>query len=76
VFVVYLGILLVVLYVLSTCRLGGLLSPFAAINLVAGGVPAAAESLFAVATIAACGAVLSINSKHDAEQPMEEGEDA
>jgi hypothetical protein len=54
------------------CRVGGLLSPFAAIHLVAAGAPAAAEGVFAAACLAACGAVLVIDSKHDSGQPMEE----
>ncbi|KAF6259151.1 major facilitator superfamily domain-containing protein [Scenedesmus sp. NREL 46B-D3] len=56
----------------ACARIGGLLSPFAAINLVALGAPAAAEGVFAAACLAACAAVLVISSKHDSGQPMEE----
>jgi hypothetical protein len=54
------------------CRVGGLLSPFTAISLVALGAPAAAEGVFAAACFAACAAVLLIGSKHDSGQPMDE----
>ncbi|WIA28090.1 hypothetical protein OEZ86_010672 [Tetradesmus obliquus] len=58
----------------ACARIGGLLSPFAAINLVALGAPAAAEGVFAAACVAACAAVLAISPKHDSGQPMEEEE--
>jgi hypothetical protein len=67
---------MVLLLLLLCCchRIGGLLSPFAAINLVALGAPAAAEGVFAAACLAACAAVLAISSQHDSGQPMEEEE--
>lgn len=61
----------------SACRVGGLLSPFAAVALVSSGAPAAAEGVFAAALVAACGAVVLVPGKHAGvgEQDMAEDVD-
>jgi hypothetical protein len=55
------------------CRIGGLLSPFIAINLAVAAGPAAAEALFAGLCLAAVGAVMSMPHQQAAtEQQLEE----
>lgn len=58
------------------CRLGGLLSPFVAINLASTASPVAAEAVFAGLCVAAAGAVALTPHGHTTqEQQMEEEDD-
>eukprot|EP00878_Enallax_costatus_P025698 GHUV01027518.1.p1 GENE.GHUV01027518.1~~GHUV01027518.1.p1 ORF type:complete len:190 (+),score=37.91 GHUV01027518.1:109-678(+) len=60
----------------AAARIGGLLSPFAAVSLVSAGAPAAAEGVFVAVLVAACGAVFLVPGRHGAVGDDELEEDA
>lgn len=57
---------------LSLCRVGGLLSPFAAVSLVSAGATAAAEVVLGAALLLACGAVVIVPARDCVQKNVDE----